>query len=353
MMVKFVVENQLYYWQKTLLVAVLASLLIFIAVAAFIFTSKIKELANKPLESLETEIILQKDRTGKAPQSVRTKGNILPFNLDSFRREAVVNDLKAMDEVNAVSTALVFWEFSISNTITIIGIEVNDPPIGIRKISSMLMSGRFFESDTARDVILERHFSQLFGYKVGGIYPVEDKKYRIVGIVDFMEQSNLSNAQVFMPYETAIDAVGGEKGTVNQVYVSLKKATFLDKVKKELAGLFPDLSVITKDKLLANLSNLNRIFYKFGDLLVAGIFFIVLILVSWILVMYRLEFKNQIEVFRILGWRKRSSHKFVIIDLFTIMLYSGIIALALTLVFYLIVVPGIQLDSLLNQGFKL
>jgi hypothetical protein len=351
---KLVVTNQLFYWQKTLLVTFLCGFLLFTAAVSCIFTAKVKELATKPLASLETEIILQQDRSDKAPQNVKTKGNILPFNLKSFQRDPVLSWLKNMDDVRAVSTALVFWQFGLENTITAIGLSKNDPVIGIRRISSMLMpGGRFFKSDSAKEVILERHFSKLFGYKLGGKYSISGTEYLIVGIVDFQEKSNLSNAQVFMPYETAVKALGITSGQVNQIYVSLKQALSLERVKTEITESFPAFSLITKDKLLANLSNLNRIFYRFGEYLAAGILLIVALLVIWIFIMYRLEYKEQIEIFRLLGWPKKNKRRFVAVDIIFILFYAGIVTGVLTCVFYLLVVPGMRFESLMQQGFKL
>ncbi len=351
---KIVLKNQLFYWQKTLLVALLAGFLFFLAAAGFVFSARVKELANKPLESLGTELVLQKDHTDKAPRDVKTKGNILPFNLASFQKSAIVPALKRMDGVKAVSTALVFWQFDVSNTVTVIGLSVSDPAVGIRKIDAMLMpGGRFFTSDSAREVILERHFSKLFGYRRGGGYEMNGVRYMIVGIVDFRERSNLSNAQVFMPYETAIRAVGTADGGVNQVYVSLDKASSLERIKAEITEAFPAFSVITKDRLLANLSNLNRIVYRFGDFLAAAVSLIAALLVAWILVMYRLEFKEQIELLRVLGWPKKSVRGFVAADLLAVLAYSVVLSAALTLVFSLLIVPGIRFDSLMRQGFQL
>jgi hypothetical protein len=354
MIATLVLKNQLYYWQKTLLVTSLICMLCFVVSVSFVFTSKVKALANKPLESLETEIILQKDRTDKTPRTVKTKGTILPFDLASFPRETLASELVKMGGVKSFSAALVIWQFDLSNTITAIGLDVNDPPVGLRKVSGLLMpGGRFFSSNSADEVILERHFSRLFGFTIGGTYGMNDVRYRIVGIVDFKEQSNLSNAAVFLPYETASKMVGIESGRVNQVYVSLEKASTFEGVKEKLAGLFPDFSIITKDMLVANLSSLNRMFYRFGDYFTIGIFLLAAVLAGWILKMYRLEFREQKEIFRNLGWPRRSSRTFVAIDLVSIVAYSCALASLLVLAFVFFVVPALKFDSLMQQGFKL
>lgn len=354
MIAGIIITNQLFYWQKTLLVICLVSLLFFLSCASVIFTNRIKDLANKPLDSLETEIILQKENVNKTPKTVRTKGNILPFNLGSFSRQTVTDSLKNIKEIQGISTALVFWQFDLTNTITVIGIKVDEPPVGLRKISSLLMPGSsFFVSDSAHEVLLERHFSRLFGFKAGGMYRLGNEEYRIAGIVDFKEQSNLTNAEVFMPYETAMHAVGVKERIVNQVYVSLKKASLLESVRRKIGELLPGFSVITKDRLLANLSNLNRMFYKFGDYVSMGISLIACLLIIWILKMYRLEYRDQKEILKILGWPKRSLRRLVFIDISTVLIYACLIASVFLLIFTLFIIPQIKIDSLLNQGFNL
>jgi hypothetical protein len=75
--------------------------------------------------------------------------------------------------------------------------------------------------------------------------------------------------------------------------------------------------------------------------------------VAWILVMYRLEFKEQIELLRVLGWPKKSVRGFVAADLLAVLAYSVVLSAALTLLFTLLIVPGIRFDSLMRQGFQL
>jgi cell division protein FtsX len=354
MIKKIIFKNLLFYRQKTLLTVTLVSFLLFLALSSFMFTNKIKNLADAPLNSLQTEIILQKDKTNKNANEIKTSGVIEPFNLNSFSKKATLQKISGIKEIKNFSSALVLWQFDIQNNRTIVGLDVNDPLVGLRKIEQWLMpSSKFFSDDKADEVILERHFAKLFGYKLNSVYLIGDKNYKIVGIVDFKEESNLSNAQVFMPYNTALSLLGAEKPIINQVYISLDNASLLPKAQKEIESLLPDFSVITKDRLLKNLSSFNRLVYQFGNYFSLGIGFLSLVLISWILKMSRLEFKEQTKILKIIGWSKQKIRQWIFLESGAIIVFSLILSALFLAVFYWAILPKIDIGVLMNQNFKL
>jgi cell division protein FtsX len=351
---KIILKNLLFYWQKTAMATGLLALLFFVAFASFSFTLHIQRLADKPLSSMQTEIVLQKDHADQNPADIKTQGVILPFSLQTFDMDAVKNALISLPEIKEYSTALILWQFDIQNNKTIVAVNVGDPKVGLRKIEDWLMTGgKFFSSDYAQETILERHFATLFGYKPGESYKIEDQDYKIVGIVDFQEESNLVNAQIFLPYETALKLVPHKTPFANQVYVSLKNASLLPSVQKKVAALLPDFSVITKDRLLKNVSAFNHLIYQFGNYFVLTIVALVALLSFFIFKMHRLEFRSQTDILRTIGWPKRDILRWKLVEMCAMVSIALIISLIMLTIFNFAILPNVRSDGWLNQGFKL
>ena len=349
-----ILRNQLFYIRKVLLTVLLTGLMMFIPIAAVVLTNHIKGLAERPLRSLQTELILQNDRNGGKADEIRTTGVILPFNLQAFPLNTMRERLKDIGEVKQYSSALVLWQFDLNNTRTLIALNTDEPQVGLRKIESFLMrGGRFFSGNAAREVILERHFAKLYKYEVNNAFELAGRKYLIVGIVDFKEQSNLSSASIFLPYETGLMLSGQKEPVVNQVFISLQSSSDMTAVSHKVENVFPGYSLITRDSLLKNLSSFNQFLYRFGSAFVLTILPVSLLLIVWILKIYRLDFQYQTDILRTLGWPKK--------DIFTWLFYdTAIVAGAgLVLAFVLAVLltggllPMLQNAPILNQGFKL
>ncbi len=334
MMIRIILKNILFYWRKTSVTIILAGIILFLGVSSTIFTSYIKELVDSPLKSLQTEVILQEDSSNKNPGDVKTSGVILPFNLESFSKDQALKQITKISNIKKVSTALVLWQFDIKDNRTLVALDTNEPKVGLRSIENMLMPGsQFFSANDAQEIILERHFATLFKYKVGQDYPIGENTYKIIGMVDFQEQSNLANAQGFLPYQTALNLIGEKETIVNQAFISLQSASDLPKVKEELIKIYPSFSIISKDNLLKNLSGLNQMFYRFGtdfSIVMTGIS---LLLTFSVLRLHRLEYSYQTEILATLGWPKRKTRLWVVVD--TLFIFTGAIIFALILVLLL------------------
>jgi hypothetical protein len=353
-MIKIIFKNLLFYRRKTALTAALLSFLFFLDFASFLFTDRIKKAADAPLGSLQTEIILQQDQVDKKAAEIKTQGIIEPFNLAAFSKKDALKKLSRFKEIKAISTALVLWQFDIQNNRTIVGLDVGEPVVGLRHIEKLLTpQSQFLSGNSADEVILERHFAKLFGYKLNGNYRIGNKNYQIVGIVDFKEESNLANAEIFMPYDKALALLGKDEPIVNQAYLSLADASLLPRVQKEIENDFPQFSLITKDRLLKNLSSFNKLVYQFGNHFVFGVCTLSLFLMFWILKMSRLEFGQQTEVLKTVGWPKQKVRAWILMESGSLLAVSLILSLIFGVIFYKSVLPHIKVGALLNQNFKL
>lgn len=330
-----VLKNQIYYWKKTLLVVAISGLILSVGIGSVIFIDHIKKLVDKPLQSLNTELILEDDSANKNASEVKTTGIILPFNLNSFSKAEVEIKLKSIPEIKEVSAALQFWQFDMNSTKNLAAVDINDPSVGLRKMDTLIMpGGKFFSDNSAQEAIIERHWAKIYGYDVGKTIDIQGHTLHIVGIVDFKDSSNLANSQIFVPYETALGMLGEKDEIANQAFISLNSASQMENVKSKIAQIFPTYSLVTKDNLFKNLSGLNKMVYQFGDYFVLATILFSLLLVGWTLRIYQLDFQNQREILKLLGWQKRKIYQWLAVDLAYIILLAMLLTGTISIIIY-------------------
>lgn len=349
-----VLSSQLYYAKKIVPVILICGLILSIPAASILLVSHIRSLADQPLEALNTELILQHDQGNKEAATVRTTGLMEPFNLHSFNKASTRQRLAAITGIKEYSTAFTLWQFDPQNTLTVAGLDISEPLTGFRKVEELLTKGaRFFSSNSANEVLLERHFAKLFGHKPGTFFKLAGHDLKIIGLVDFKEQSNLSGVAVFLPYETALAISGGTENKINQVFLSLTSSADMTQVSQEIEQLFPGFSLISKDSLYKNLSAFNRLIYRAGFFMVLGIAPLALLLLAWTLKIHRLEFAGQIEVLRVLGWPKSYLRHWLAWDTGYLLTAAIVVAATLTAIIYCGLLPLLQIAPLLDQSFQL
>lgn len=358
-MPRIVLRHQLFYARKILPVILLTGLILSIPVASWLLVSHITQLANKPLESLDSELILQHDSGDKNAANIRTKGLVEPFNLHPFVKADTYHSLHAIDGIKQISSALLLWQFDPKNTLTVVGLDLDDPQVGMRKMQQILMpNSRFFSSNQADEVILERHFAKLFGHRPGSIFQLAGQPLKIVGLVDFTEQSNLSNAAVFLPYQTALklsrpESYNQESEFINQVFISLKSPTEMESVSLAVSMVFPEFSLINRDSLYKNLSAFNRLVTSGGQFLIWFVTPLSVLLVAWVIKMHRLEFAGQIQTLRTIGWSRRNVHYWNLLDTGYILIGGLLVAASLSLIIQGLLLPYLQIAPILDQGLQL
>lgn len=349
-----IVRHQLFHRRKILPVVLLSGLILTIPIAAWLLVHHITALADMPLASLDTELILQLDSGNKDPAKVQTRGLVEPFNLRAFSKAATRQTLQAIPGVAQTSSALMLWQFDPKNTLTVIGLDVNDPPVGMRKIQQLLMpKSHFFSRNQAREVILERHFAKLFGHKRGGFFQLAGKPLKIIGLVDFTEQSNLSNAAAFLPYQTALDLSHQHDKVINQVFVSLAPAAKLKTVAASISAALPGFALINRNSLYKNLSAFNRLITSGGQFLIWLVTPLSLLLLSWVLKMHRLEFADEHLTLRTMGWPQQDLRRWHAFDMLYLLIGGALVALLLSMMIQWILLPYLHIAPLLDQGLKL
>lgn len=351
--IRMIFQNQIFYRKKSLPAVLLVTILLLVCTTSILTIARINDLADNPLKALSTELILEKKPTGQVPVAKKTRGIITPFNLLSFKTDSL-QPLHGIKEIKGFAKALVLWEFKLNASRILVALDVNDEKYGLRAIEDMLINkSRFFSGNSAGEVILERHYAALFGFKLNKTMMLNGTHLKIVGIVDFKEQSNLSNASIFLPYQTGLRLADIHDTVVNQVYISLYRSFDQTTVSEKISRYYPDVSIINKDSLFKNLSGFNQMIYRSGKAFIAAVLFIIGLLILVVLKFYRNEFRFQVEIFRILGWPHRKVANWVALDLVVLCSYAVAGAVPLSLLVKFLLIDQIELAPLINLGFTL
>ncbi len=354
MLTRYVISHLLYQYKKVIPVAIISALILALSLVTFLISEQAKVLALRPLKQLNSEIILQLNSETKAAANLMTTGLIEPFNLTTFSKEAVSNIVNQVDGVAQVSSALLLWKLGPSGTSIFAGIDLSDPNTGMRNINNLLVKPDVtFSSNSALEIILERHFATLMGYKIGDSYELSNTTLTIINFVDFQEESNINSATGFLPYTTATSLSGLDAGVVNQLFLTLNDSSNLAAISKAISEQLPTIQVITKDSMYKNLSAYSQFIFNAGDWSITVLVPIALGLIYWIIRLYQKENRIYIKTLRLIGWPRRYTLQWQISDVAIILCTALIFAVGIALSTQSLFTAGLDQSIVINTGLKL
>ncbi|MGD9809328.1 MAG: hypothetical protein AB7E76_03290 [Deferribacterales bacterium] len=347
---RWVLLNRLHYKGKTVVVGFLCGFLMFAAAASAVLMKHVARQAEKPLKALNTGLIMQKTAETKQTDGFKTGGLITPFDMENFSAEAFHESISGLNEVKEYSSALLLWKLDTRGTLVIAGIKKDEPAVGLRNIETMLFKGVFFSADDADEVILERHYAAFFGYEMGGVFELQGVKLRIAGIVDFTDQSNLSTASVFLPYETAVKLAGVPSGYVNQIYAALTSASETESFAEKAGEIFPGFTVVTKDSLYKNLKGISGLMLSFGKAVTAVLSSVGLVLIVFLLKIHSYDFRRNRDTLKMLGWPPSLVRSWLAADTAVILGAAVIFCTLLTVVFIFAALPAFDVAPMVQEA---
>ena len=344
-----VLKNQLYYWRTVVPVIFFCGLFLLLAGESYALVVKMNALSSSTLANMKTDLILQESQPAKS-RSWRPRGLTVPPSLPVFSYQSTARKLNKVAPPAEISGALTLWQMSPKGTVALVAVDPKLPAVGAGAVKSLIIKGRFFARAGAAEIVLERHFSKLFGYKPGDNYTVGAKKLKIVGIIDFKNNSNLSGAAAFVPYRTGLNLAGLDGDPVNQVFIHLGKASDIPKVKETIAAELPDARVITQDSLVKNLTGINSIINKFGAYFVAGMMAVTALAVFMGIRFYLQDFADQRRVLRVLGWDRWNLLKWQALEVTIVLFLAAALATAGHTQINKILADRVYISSGPNQG---
>jgi ABC-type antimicrobial peptide transport system permease subunit len=140
-----------------------------------------------------------------------------------------------------------------ANTVSIVGVDINNPAVGPLS-GTTLLSGHYFASSDqdAQVALLDSSYAKQQGLKAGSTVTLGGSSYRVLGVVS--PPSGGTGSDVYIPLERA-QALGSAANQVNTIYVEAQSSSGVSAVSREVSGLLPSATVTTAATLASQVSS--------------------------------------------------------------------------------------------------
>jgi putative ABC transport system permease protein len=290
-------------------------------------SSAYKEAVSLPFKNLGADIVVQRPEkraldSSQAPASMR--GIRLPFSNQILPAQDL-EKLKSIEGVDSMAASLLLWDFEQKGFRTIMGVDLDQPSLGPVKVKEWIKEGRFPEN--AGEVVLEKHYAKFQQAVLGGAFPIGDRSFKVVGLLEIKEGSQIASANIYLSLAEAQTLLGGEAKGVNLVYLRLKNPSLLSRVKIRIAGDLSGVSVTSSDSFLELMGGVSKISDQFSLLVslvaLGGAFFLIIKTMLGNL----LERSREIGILKAVGWTGKDVQKQLMGEVLVQSLLGGILGI--------------------------
>ena len=223
-----------------------------------------REAVSLPFKNLGADLVVQRPEmravdSGQPAQAMR--GIRLPISSQILAAGDLAK-LRAVPGVDAVSAALLLWEFDRGGFRTIMGVDLAQPSLGPVRVKDWLAKGRF--PDREGEVVMEKHYAKFHHAQPGDSFTIAGRSFKVVGLLEIKEGSQVAAANIYLPLADAQALLEKGSGGVNTVYLRLKDPSLLDKVKAEIRQGLPGVSIASSDSFLEVMGGVSKISDQFA-----------------------------------------------------------------------------------------
>ncbi len=268
-----------------------------------------KEAVSLPFKNLGADLVVQRPEkraadSGQAPASMR--GIRLPFSNQLLPAQDL-EKLGSISGVDSVATSLLLWEFEQRGFRTIMGVDLSQPSLGPVRVKEWLKEGRFPENPG--EVVLEKHYAKFQQSRLGDLFTIGQRTFKIVGLLEIREGSQIASANIYLSLSDAQALAGEESKGVNLVYLRLKDPSLLPQVKTQIARALQGVSVTSSDSFLELMGGVSKISDQFSWLasliaLGGAIFLIIKTMLSNLV-----ERSREVGILKAVGWTGKDVQK--------------------------------------------
>ncbi len=283
-----------------------------------------REAVSLPFKNLGADLVVQRPEmravdSGQPAQSMR--GIRLPISSQILAADDLAK-LRAVPGVDALSTALLLWEFDRGGFRTIMGVDLSQPSLGPVRVKDWLAEGRFPAREG--EVVLEKHYAKFHHTKLGETVTIGARSYKVVGTLEIKEGSQVAAANIYLPLTDAQALLEKGSGSVNTVYLRLKDPSLLDRVKAEILRSLPGVSIASSDSFLEVMGGVSRVSDQFAlvvSLVALGgaIFLIIKTMLANLV-----ERAREIGILKAVGWTGADVRKQIMGEVFVQALLGGV-----------------------------
>jgi ABC-type antimicrobial peptide transport system permease subunit len=304
------VWNELRHHHHRTLVNVLG---IAIGIALFVSINAVsaayKEAVSLPFKNLGADLVVQRPEK-RAVDSVQPpasmRGIRLPFSNQLLPAQDL-EKLRSIAGVDSLAASLLLWEFEPRGFRTIMGIDLDQPSLGPVKVKEWLKEGRF--PAKPGEIVLEKHYAKFRQARLGDSFPVGNRPFQVVGLLEIKEGSQIASANIYLPLQDAQALMEEQSKGVNLVYLRLKTPSLLTQVKTQIAKELPGVSVTSSDSFLELMGGVSKISDQFSWLasliaLGGAVFLIIKTMLSNLV-----ERSREIGILKAVGWTEKDVQK--------------------------------------------
>jgi len=212
---------------------------------------------------------------------------------------------------------------------TVAGVDASNETTGLIT-KAQLVSGTWFTSDPADEVLVNTAYASTKKLKAGGTVTINAVSYRIVGLVKPTLTGNVSD--IYFPLPT-IQSLASAPGYVNEVLVSVKSSSDVGAITTAIQKELPGATVLTSkslaDQVSGSLKNARKLATDLGGAL-AIVVLLAAFLIAGLLTLSSVSKRvREIGSLRAIGWTRGEVVRQVMAETVGIGIVGGLIGVAI------------------------
>ncbi len=179
-----------------------------LAVMTFIgsLSESLKEAFRVPLADIGASLTVQK--SGDVPETM--SGPVLPCSAAPIARGHIV-EIARLRGIRSVSEAVLFWDFQDDSFQIAVGFDPEDSA-GPALLRKALVEGRFLKTGDANQALADLTWARTQGIAPGHALKIGGRDFKVAGIVDSSQISQIAAGQVYIPLTEAKAIAAGSAG---------------------------------------------------------------------------------------------------------------------------------------------
>jgi putative ABC transport system permease protein len=274
-----------------------------------------QEAARRPLAGVGADILLTRPTVGNETTAAAqtTRGVRPPFGVSTLHLDDATQ-VRRINGVDAVASALLLWDFGATNYQTVLGVDVNQAAIGPARAREWVTAGRFLQPGDTRMAVVDKHYAAFFSLKPGAEVKIGGEPFQVVGIVEAQEGSQAAAANFYIPLADAQALAHLNTDAVNQIYVRVAQASAVDDVVQQSRAALGEVSATTEQSIVQVMGGIALVSERF-----AGVAALVALLGGLVLTGLALsasvaERRREIGVMKAVGWTAVEVRRYFVIE---------------------------------------